>query len=282
MKSALTAPNFLRNCLVPVIYTVGTNKEEEKQEKLRTVHSESNVTQSISGESSVIFDNYDNNEDYEKQADETIDEIWKIFKDDNAWSEEAKSRDGLDIVVSKNFPKWGKIFRLTSIVTGSHSHIIEMLFERQEDIPKWSPTVNDCKILEIINNDLYITYQLTNEQAQGFIAKRDFVNLTIRRLIDDIAILAAQACSYPKMPPNNNCVRAENGPTAYIVEKIDATTCKFTWLLNVDLKGWLPQYLINSSLANVQLGLVESLRNYISKSIDIELSYSSSIGANTA
>lgn len=28
----------------------------------------------------------------------------------------------------------------------------------------------------------------------------------------------------------------ENGPTAYIIEKNDATSCKFTWLLNVDLK----------------------------------------------
>jgi len=43
-------------------------------------------------------------------------------------------------------------------------------------------------------------YQLTNEQAQGIIAKRDFVNITTRRFIDDTAILAAQACNYSKMP----------------------------------------------------------------------------------
>jgi hypothetical protein len=30
--------------------------------------------------------------------------------------------------------------------------------------------------------------------------------------------------------------RGENGPTAYILEKIDGTTSRFTWLLNVDLK----------------------------------------------
>jgi hypothetical protein len=48
-----------------------------------------------------------------------------------------------------------------------------------------------------------ISYQLTNEQAQGFIAKRDFVNITARRFIDNIAILAAQACVYPKMPPRD-------------------------------------------------------------------------------
>ncbi|CAF1540987.1 unnamed protein product, partial [Rotaria sordida] len=122
------------------------NKEETKQGSLRSVHSDSNVVQSILEESSVVFDNNDNNEDYEKQADETIDEIWKIFKDDNSWLEEAKSCDGFDIVFSKIYPKWGKIFRLTSNIIGSHSDIVEILFERQEDIPKWSPTVNNCKV----------------------------------------------------------------------------------------------------------------------------------------
>ncbi|CAF4169448.1 unnamed protein product, partial [Adineta steineri] len=114
------------------------------------------------------------------------------------------------------------------------------------------------------------------------IAKRDFVNLSIRRYIDGIAILAGQACNYPPMPAKDNCVRGENGPTAYIVEKIDDTTCKFTWLLNVDLKGWLPQYLINSSLASAQLTLIESLRNYLSKTVDITSSFSSSTGDLTS
>jgi hypothetical protein len=48
-----------------------------------------------------------------------------------------------------------------------------------------------------------ISYQLTNEQAQGFIAKRDFVNITTRKFIDNIAILGAQACFYSQMPPTN-------------------------------------------------------------------------------
>ena len=32
------------------------------------------------------------------------------------------------------------------------------------------------------------------------------------------------------------CVRGENGPTAYIIEKLDDNSSRFTWLLNVDLK----------------------------------------------
>ena len=55
----------------------------------------------------------DNNEDYENQADGILNEIWRIYKDETSWVDESKSKDGLDIVVSKTFPKWGKIFRLT-------------------------------------------------------------------------------------------------------------------------------------------------------------------------
>ncbi len=50
---------------------------------------------------------------------------------------------------------------------------------------------------------LLISCQLTSEQAQGLISKRDFVNLAVRRFIDDIAILAGQACVHPKMPPKD-------------------------------------------------------------------------------
>lgn len=44
---------------------------------------------------------------------------------------------------------------------------------------------------------------MTSEQAQGFISKRDFVNLTIRRFIDNAALLAAQACVHSDMPPKD-------------------------------------------------------------------------------
>ncbi|CAF1514960.1 unnamed protein product, partial [Rotaria sordida] len=259
----------------PVPSIEGSDTEETNVSAFRNFRSDSNVSQSLLCTPASVIEDDDNDQDYEKQADEVIENIWRIFKDNDSWLQEAISSNGLDIVLAKNFPKWGKIFRLTCIIPGCRDDVVELLFERQEDMSKWSPTVNDCRILEVIHHDLYITYQLTNEQAQGIIAKRDFVNVNTRRFIDDVAILAAQACAYPQMPPKDNCVRGENGPTAYIVEKHDDTSCKFTMILNVDLKGWLPQYLINSSLANVQLTIAESLRNYLLKTNDISSSGSS-------
>ncbi|CAF0858913.1 unnamed protein product [Adineta ricciae] len=261
----------------PVPSNDGSEDEETSRQVQRTLRADSSISQSMLATPASVIE-LDDDEGYGQQADEIIARVWQMFQDKDAWTPESKGSSGLDVIVAKTYPKWGKVFRLTSTLNASREELVEMLFDRQEDMSKWNPTVNDCRILEVINPDLYISYQLINEQAQGIIAKRDFVNVSTRRYIDGIAILAGQSCDYPKMPPKDNCVRGENGPTAYIVEKIDDTSCRFTWLLNVDLKGWLPQYLINSSLASAQLTLVESIRNYLSKSVDITSSCSSSTG----
>lgn len=257
----------------PVPSLENSDNEDSFRDARKSNRSESNLSQPMLGTPTSVFEECEN--DYESQADEIIENIWKIFQDDKSWVQEAKSADGNDLVQTKTYIKWGKVFRLTGLIPASRDDLVELLFDRQEDMSKWNPTVNDCRILEVIHHDLYIAYQLTNEQAQGIIAKRDFVNITARRFIDDVAILAAQACNYPKMPAKDNCVRGENGPTAYILEKIDESNSRFTWLLNVDLKGWLPQYLINSSLASAQLTLIDSLRKYLSRSSDMTSSYSS-------
>ncbi len=96
-----------------IIYIIGSDTEEANPQPLRTSGSDSNISQSILGTPPLTVEgDNNNNEDYEKQADEILDEIWRIYQDDNSWYEEAKSKDGLDTVVSKTFPKYGKIFRL--------------------------------------------------------------------------------------------------------------------------------------------------------------------------
>ncbi|CAF5141134.1 unnamed protein product, partial [Rotaria magnacalcarata] len=155
-----------------------SDTEDANTGAIRDVRADSNLSQSLLYTPSSVIEDYDNVEDYEQQADEIVQKVWRIFKDNESWVQEAVSSNGRDVVFAKDFPKWGKVFRLTTIVPGNRDDIAEILFERQEDMSKWSPTVNDCRILQVINRNLYISYQLTNEQAQGIIAKRDFVNLS--------------------------------------------------------------------------------------------------------
>ena len=84
---------------------------DTEDQPLRNIRSDSNVSPSMLGTPTSVLDS-DQNEKYEKQAEEMLDEIWKIYNDDESWYEESKSNDGFDIVLSKKFPKWGKTFRL--------------------------------------------------------------------------------------------------------------------------------------------------------------------------
>jgi hypothetical protein len=71
------------------------------------------ISQSILGTPASTFEEDDNDQGYEAQADDIIEKVWRIFKDEDSWSQEAKSSDGDDIVLVKAYPKWGKVFRLT-------------------------------------------------------------------------------------------------------------------------------------------------------------------------
>ncbi|CAF0769189.1 unnamed protein product [Didymodactylos carnosus] len=229
MRSSIDRQSFYS----PIPSVDGSDVDDVTNEDFRNVLTDTEAS-AIGTPTSIDFEPQ---EDYEKCADDVMEELWKIFKDTDGWSLELKSNDGEHTVVSKTYPKWSKVFKLT--------------------------------VLEVVNTNLFISYQLTPEQAHGVVAKRDFVNLSVRRFIDNVAVLGARACLHINAPPKDNCVRGENGPTAYIIEKIDDSTSKFTWILNVDLKGWLPQYIINQSLASVQIELIESLRKYVSKTTAI-------------
>ena len=41
--------------------------------------------------------------------------------------------------------------------------------------------------------------------------------------------------------------------------------CVFEWLLNVDLKGWLPNYVVDSALSTVMLDYIGHIRAYAEK-----------------
>ena len=60
----------------------------------------------------------DESVDYEEQGAQAIQDNWQIYKDDESWTDESRSRDERDVVTSKHFTKWGKVFRLTVSVDG--------------------------------------------------------------------------------------------------------------------------------------------------------------------
>lgn len=41
--------------------------------------------------------------------------------------------------------------------------------------------------------------------------------------------------------------------------------CEFQWILNINLKGWIPQYILDSVLINIMFDYTKHLRQHITK-----------------
>ncbi|GCC17412.1 hypothetical protein chiPu_0020561 [Chiloscyllium punctatum] len=59
--------------------------------------------------------------------------------------------------------------------------------------------------------------------------------------------------------------RAENGPTCIVLRPTaeDPTKTRFTWLLSIDLKGWLPKSLTDQVLSQSQADFAQHLRRHL-------------------
>lgn len=45
----------------------------------------------------------------------------------------------------------------------------------------------------------------------------------------------------------------------------DQSKCQMQWLLNTDLKGWIPQYIIDIALRSVMFNYIKHLRGHINE-----------------
>uniref|UniRef100_A0A3B4YSK3 START domain-containing protein 1 n=1 Tax=Seriola lalandi dorsalis TaxID=1841481 RepID=A0A3B4YSK3_SERLL len=57
----------------------------------------------------------------------------------------------------------------------------------------------------------------------------------------------------------------EDGPGCIIIQALDGDTRRshFTWLLNMDVKGWLPKSIVNQALPRAQLDFTRHLRRHL-------------------
>lgn len=83
---------------------------------------------------------------YQTRIEQLFEEIWQIYNDKDSWTEENRSFDTTDLVNSKQYPTYGKVFRLSSIINGSPSIISRMLFEDQVEMPTWTSSIDECRV----------------------------------------------------------------------------------------------------------------------------------------
>ncbi|NXD16568.1 STAR protein, partial [Nothocercus nigrocapillus] len=205
---------------------------------------------------------------YIKQGEEALQKSLSILSDRDGWKTETSVGNG-DKVLSKVLPDVGKVFRLEVVVEQPLDAVYSELVDRMEQMGDWNPSVQEIKILQKIGKDTVITHEKAAAAAGNIVGPRDFVSVRCSKRRGSTCVLAGMATKFGAMPEQKGFIRAENGPTCMILRPVSGnpSQTKLTWLLSIDLKGWLPKTIINQVLSQTQVDFANHLRERLAQTV---------------
>ncbi|OXB75071.1 UNVERIFIED_CONTAM: hypothetical protein H355_015432 [Colinus virginianus] len=204
---------------------------------------------------------------YIKQGEEALQKSLSILGDQEGWKTETVVVDNGDRVLSKVLPDVGKVFRLEVVVDQPLDAVYSELVDNMEQMGDWNPSVKEVKILQKIGKDTLITHETAAAAPGNVVGPRDFVSVRCSRRRGSTCVLAGMSTTHGAMPEQQGFVRAENGPTCMVLRPLPGSPSqtKLTWLLSIDLKGWLPKAIINQVLSQTQVDFARHLRQRMAR-----------------
>uniref|UniRef100_A0A3P8TVQ4 START domain-containing protein 1 n=1 Tax=Amphiprion percula TaxID=161767 RepID=A0A3P8TVQ4_AMPPE len=204
---------------------------------------------------------------YVQQGRGAMSKALSMLEDKEGWKFEIAASNG-DVICSKVMPGARKVFKLEAILEASVEELYDLLFVRVEEMHQWNPCVQQIKVLKHVGPETIVTHEVLAETAGSVIGQRDFLSVRHSCKQKSTVYLGGAAIQLESFPPQAGFVRAEDGPTCIIIRALDedSTKSRFTWLLNIDVKGWLPKSIVNQALPQVQLDFTRHLRRHLSLS----------------
>uniref|UniRef100_A0A8C1HRJ1 StAR-related lipid transfer protein 3 n=1 Tax=Cyprinus carpio carpio TaxID=630221 RepID=A0A8C1HRJ1_CYPCA len=205
-----------------------------------------------------------------RQGREAMAVVEQILTQEENWKFE-KTNMG-DAVYTLEIPFHGKTFILKALLQCAAELVYQEVILQPEKMVQWNRTVSVCQILQRVDDNTMVSYDVSAGAAGGVVSPRDFVNVRRVERRRDCYISAGIATSHSSKPPHSRYVRGENGPGGFVVLKSSSnpSVCTFIWVLNTDLKGRLPRYLIHQSLAATMFEFMSHLRQRIN---EVRISY---------
>lgn len=204
--------------------------------------------------------------EYVRQGREAMSVIEQILSQEDNWKYE-KNNDMGDSVYTLEIPFHGKTFILKALMQCPAELVYQEVILQPEKMVQWNRTVSVCQILQRVDDNTLVSYDVSAGAAGGVVSARDFVNVRRVERKRDCYLSAGMATDHEAKPPSGRYVRGENGPGGFVVLKSSSnpSVCTFIWILNTDLKGRLPRYLIHQSLAATMFEFMSHLRQRIAE-----------------
>ncbi|XP_053739681.1 steroidogenic acute regulatory protein, mitochondrial [Synchiropus splendidus] len=197
----------------------------------------------------------------EQQGRDAMRAALEMLEHPEGWEVEISETNG-DRICSKLMPDARKVFRLDVVLDANMEEIYELLFVQVEQMHQWNPNIHRIKVLQHAGPETRVTHEVSSQMAGNLIGQRDFLSVRHSLRTKSCIYLAGAATQLESCPPQAGYVRAEDGPTCIIIQPLrgESRRSRFTWLLNMDVKGWLPKSIVNQSLPRAQLEFIRHLR----------------------
>ncbi|XP_052822493.1 stAR-related lipid transfer protein 3 isoform X2 [Octopus bimaculoides] len=202
---------------------------------------------------------------YLKLGKDSWEQVYSLYKSESNWVFQCGKDATEGCVLSKKSNVGNKIFFLQAVLNISAKELWEDLVFRTEDLPTWNPTIADSKLIKPLSENCDISYYVAAPGAKGLVKSRDFVVVRKWGKRKGLYFSTGMSVKFPSIPPVDKCVRGENGAGGYLVEPLstEPNKCKFYWFCNTNLKGMLPQKLVDSALGGMQLDYLKHLRHHV-------------------
>eukprot|EP01137_Pigoraptor_chileana_P025286 Opistho-2@94548 len=200
---------------------------------------------------------------YIAEVREALDLLRTLGSSFDGWKLE-KEADGV-LVHSRPSPGV-KLFRSTAIVEMSPRAVFEMVYYNIESQPNWNKAMTEYRTIETINDITDITYAMAAEAAGGMVSPRDFVNIRQWRLCEDGTYLCGgTGTTHERCPERQGITRGLNGPGGFVLLPVkERPGCtQFVWVVNSDIKGWLPKYVVDQAMTGVIIAFNGMLQSHV-------------------
>ncbi|XP_039507514.1 steroidogenic acute regulatory protein, mitochondrial isoform X2 [Pimephales promelas] len=200
---------------------------------------------------------------YLRRGEEALNEALEIVESKDGWKPEMAENG--DVIYSKVLVGNRKVFRLEAELDASPEELHDILFVRVEEMHEWNPNIRRIRVLKHVGRNTMVTHEVSAETAGNLIGQRDFLSVRHSSKSESRVYLGGAATQFESLPPQPGFVRAEDGPTCIILQPLQdhPERTHFIWLLNMDVKGWLPQSLVNKALPRAQADFTKHLRLHL-------------------
>ncbi|PVD36129.1 hypothetical protein C0Q70_03102 [Pomacea canaliculata] len=205
-------------------------------------------------------------EEYSSVAKECWDALWEyLVMDESRWKLETGDSLKEGIIHSQKVKGRGKVYRLQGEVDMDAKSLWEEMVHNINKAPTWNPTLLECKTVAVLDECTDISLNVANQAVGGIVSSRDFVNLRHWGVREGIYLSAGQGVTHPDCPPTKEHIRGYNGPGGWAFKPVPGEPEKsiFIWIMDTDLKGWIPQRLLDQASASVLQQYLKYLQDYV-------------------